>query len=238
MLADAAPSGALGQLSVEILREGQFRDAILDFIFAELPRWRDRHDRPKKTRETELTTQLCAHLNSATRKNPGWDCCQFLTEVADEAEPSRTIDLVASPAIDKLIVLGRSFSSFETILPIECKRLPTPTSSRRDEREYVVSASGIRGGIQRFKSAKHGAQHEHGALIAYVQDHTFDYWLASIAGWIRDLQILGSPGWSEADALSLRYLDSRADCAMYDSVHSRVNLAAIRIRHLWVKMTK
>ncbi len=237
MLADGSTSRVLGQLASGILAEGRSRAAILDFILGQLSRWRDRPDRPQRTSETMLTSQLCAHLNSAARKTPGWDCLQFRVEEADETQASRKVDLVAAAAGDALIVQGRNYSDFETILPIECKRLPVPAGKGRDEREYVVTRAGVGGGIQRYKEGKHGAAHVRAALIAYVQEQSFDHWLALIGGWIRDLHIAGSPGWSPADALTTQGQDTVAGIAVHESVHSRVNLPPIHLRHLWVRMT-
>lgn len=237
MLADRPTSTALGQLGSGVLSEGRSRAAILDFILDQLPRWRDRPDRPARTGETALTSQLCAHLNSATRKTPGWDCLQFRVEEADETLASRKIDLVAAAAGDALIVQGRSYSDFETILPIECKRLPIPAGGDRDEREYVVTRVGVGGGIQRYKEGKHGAAHVRAAIIAYVQEHDFDHWFTLIGNWIRDLHIAGSPGWSPADTLLIQKQDDTTGIAVHESVHNRTNLPEIYLRHLWVKMT-
>jgi hypothetical protein len=236
MLADGSASRALGQLASGVLAEGRSRTAILDFIHDQLPRWRDRSDRPPRTGETALTSQLCAHLNSAARTSTGWDCLQFRVEEVDEVQASRKIDLVVAPAGDALIVQGRSYCDFETILPIECKRLPIPAGAGRDEREYVITRVGIGGGIQRYKEGKHGAAHVHAALIAYVQEHNFDHWLAQIEGWIRDLHTAGSPGWSPADELIARGQDPIVGIAVHESVHSRIELPAIHLRHLWVRM--
>jgi hypothetical protein len=237
MLADGSTSRALGHLAPGVIAEGRSRIAILDFIFEQLPRWRDRPERPPKTNETELTSQLCAHLNSAARKTPGWDCLQFRVEEADETHSSRKVDLIAAPAGDALMVQGRSYCDFETILPIECKRLPTPAGAGRDEREYVVTGTGIRGGIQRYKEGKHGAAHTSAALIGYVQEQSFDHWLTVIGGWIRDLYSAGTPGWSVADALASKERDDDVGAAVHESVHSRIGLPAIHLRHLWIRMT-
>lgn len=144
---------------------------------------------------------------------------------------------MAAAAGDALIVQGRSYSDFETILPIECKRLPIPTGAGRDEREYVVTRVGVGGGIQRYKEGKHGAAHVRAGLIAYVQEQSFDHWLALIGGWIRDLHTSGSPGWSLADELVTQGQDSATGIAVYESVHSRSSLPSIHLRHLWVRMT-
>lgn len=237
MLADGSTSRSLGQLAPGVLAEGRSRAAILDFILDQLPRWRDRPDRPARTGETALTSQLCAHLNSTARKTPGWDCLQFRVEEADETLASRKIDLVAAAAGDALIVQGRSYSDFETILPIECKRLPIPAEAKRDEREYVITRKGVGGGIQRYKEGKHGAAHIRAALIAYVQEHSLAHWSTRIGGWIRDLHTAGSPGWSNADTLVLQKEDNVAGISVHESVHCRTDLPAIHLLHMWVKMT-
>jgi len=239
MLADESTSRPLGQLAPGVLVKGCSRAAILDFILDQLPLWRDRLDRTERsphTKETTLTSRLCAHLNSASRKAPHWDCLQFRVEEEDETHPSRKIDLAAAAVGDALIVEGRSYNDFEMILPIECKRLPTPNGAKRDEREYVITRIGVRGGIQRYKEGMHGAAHVHAGMIAYVQQQNFDYWFSRIRGWIQDLYTTGSPGWSPADALVAQKQDSVAGIAVYESEHSRVGRSAIHLRHLWVRM--
>ena len=96
---------------------------------------------------------------------------------------------------------------------------------------------GVGGGIQRYKEGKHGAAHVRAALIAYVQEQSFDHWLALISGWIHDLHTSGTPGWSVADALVTHGQDPTAGIAVHESVHSRNSLPSIHLRHLWVKMT-
>lgn len=236
MIADGATSGASGNLAAGVVTEDRSRLAILDFILGELPRWRDRPDRPHRTSETALTSDLCAHLNSAARKTPGWDCFQFRQEQPDEASANRKIDLVAAAAGDALLVEGRTYCDFETILPIECKRLPTPANGKRDEREYVFTDNGCLGGIQRYKEGRHGANHERAALVAYVQEQGFDHWSRLISTWINGLCTNTSPGWSPADALVLVSKDEAIGIAVHESVHARSRLPNIHMRHLWLRM--
>ncbi|MBA3772678.1 MAG: hypothetical protein H0X13_09395 [Ramlibacter sp.] len=236
MLADGSNFRPFGKIADGVLEEGHSRTAILDFVLGQLPMWRDRSDRPARTSETTLTSQLCAHLNSAARKSSGLDCLQFRVEEADETESSRKIDLVAAPAGGSLIVEGRSYVDFDSILPIECKRLPVPAGSGRDPREYVATSTGMSGGIQRYKAGKHGAAHGQAGLIAYVQAKNFDHWFSEIETWIKDLHAARSPGWSMADLLVKQALDAAAGMAVHNSVHSRIKLPAIHIRHMWIKM--
>ncbi|MFT8698252.1 hypothetical protein [Acetobacter orientalis] len=45
----------------------------------------------------------------------------------------------------------------------------TPVGRYRDKREYLRVAHGGTGGVQRFRAGLHGAAHEEGAMIAYIQ---------------------------------------------------------------------
>ena len=160
---------------------------VLAFIADNLPQWRDRDERAAETFEAALTSQLCAHLNSTARLSRGWDILQFRTEEPDESMRGRRIDLVAAPSGTVLRVEGRSYTDFDALLPVECKRLPTPSESRRDEREYVFSKYGSKGGIQRFKEGSHGAAHSVGAMVGFVQSDTVEVWKGTVARWIRGL---------------------------------------------------
>lgn len=236
MLADLPQSTSFGRLAEEVLGAGRSRIAILDFILGQLPLWRDRADRPPRTNETSLTSQLCAHLNSTVRHSAGWDCLQFRPEESDEVQLSRKVDLAIAAAGDALLVEGRHYSDFETILPIECKRLPTPAGTGRDPREYVITAKGANGGIQRYKEGVHGAAHTQAALIAYVQDKDLEHWLTQVQRWIRDLHAARVPGWSLADLLSGHIFDASRGVAVHQSVHARKSLPAVHLRHMWVLM--
>ena len=185
MLADGGATGRVGALNSEVHKSATFFRELLDFIADDLPRWRDRGDRTAATSETVLTSQLCAHLNSTARLSTGWDILQFRTEEPDEQVKGRRIDLVAAPAGTVLCVEGRSYTDFTALLPVECKRLPTPSQADRDEREYVFSTYGSRGGIQRFKAGSHGAAHAIGAMIGFVQSGTVELWKTTVAAWIR-----------------------------------------------------
>jgi hypothetical protein len=166
MLANLSPiSYQSGTLKKDVHLPGSSLRELLDFITDELPRWRDRPDRNPETSETILTSQLCAHLNSAARNSHGWDILQFRIEEPDEQQRGRKIDLVPAPCGAIVWIEGRGYTDFEFLLPIECKRLPTPRGQDRDEREYVFSQYTSTGGIQRFKAGHHGASHSLGAMI-------------------------------------------------------------------------
>jgi hypothetical protein len=147
------------------------------------------------------------------------------------------VDLAVRPIGRELVIEGRRSTIFDTILPIECKRLPTPTGTDRDEREYVFSSKKSTGGIQRFKEGHHAATHELAGMIAYVQRDTCEAWKTCITHWIDGLVGSREPGWSTRDYLRVKEQDTMRNIVVLDSVHSRTrNLRDIKLRHLWIRM--
>ena len=238
MLADTSQTSAQsGSLGKDVHMQATSLYELLDFISDELPRWRDRDDRKRETSETSLTSQLCAHLNSAARRSIGWDFLQFRTEEPDEQTRGRKIDLVPAPSGTTVWIEGRRHVDFDPLLPIECKRLPTPKDKDRDEREYVINRHASTGGIQRFKAGHHGASHKIGAMIAYVQRETRTFWNTRIAQWISDLIESGQSGWTANDLLQLDHDDETLQLIVLRSSHTRENgLPEIELRHLWIEM--
>ena len=231
----SAQSGSIGR-EVHLPATSLF--AILDFVADQLPRWRDRPDRTHEESETVLTSQLCSHLNSAARHSEGWDILQFRTELPDEQQNERKIDLAPVPCDTTLCIEGRSYTDFDTLLPIECKRLPTPKGKRRDEREYVIHRSGSTGGIQRFKEGNHGAIHHVGGMIGYVQQDTVPIWSTRIGLWISELAAAGEAGWSADDQLQPDHDDTPNRITTFRSSHERKNdLPRIELRHIWISMS-
>ena len=213
-----------------------FLNAILDFIADELPRWREDPDRPLDVAETTLTEHLCDFLGGVARRSPGWDVLQFRTEVVDEQNKGRKIDLAPKPCGKSLWIDGKRYSQYAVLLPIECKRLPTPEGKGRDEREYVISRYSSTGGIQRFKTGHHGAAHVLGAMIGYVQEGTATLWHKRITGWIGDLAKSGASGWTVKDQLQIESNDRTLRLAVFRSSHDRENGTTIALRHLWLEM--
>jgi hypothetical protein len=227
----------IGKLSKDVHQPGTFINELLNLIEGELAVWRDRPERKPETAETSLTSQLCAHMNSVTRRAHGWDVLQFRIEEPDEAVVGRKVDLIAAPANATIWVDGRKYEDFDPLLPIECKRLPTPAQGERDEREYVFSEKSTTGGIQRFKLGLHGAVHKVGGMIGYVQQDTCAIWSGRVAEWIRRLVADGELGWSAADTPNLVHNDAATRVARLESLHARKEgMAQISLRHLWIQM--
>lgn len=237
MLADNGLPACSGALDPDIQLSSTARLELMGFISQELPRWRDHPERRPESSETKLTDQLCSHLNSAARRSEAWSNIQFRTEVPDERRGGRTVDLAPKPLGVILILEGRRCSEFDMLFPIECKRLPTPRDSGRDEREYVFTSPNRTGGIQRFKAGLHGAAHCFGGMIGYVQEETSTFWLARVNGWIRELSEGATPTWRESDELQQVALYEELGLAVLQSQHSREGgLADCDLRHLWITM--
>lgn len=229
-------SPQVGALSSDVQKPATFRHELIGFIASELPVWRGRPDRRPETSETTLTSHLCAHLNSAARRATGWDLLQFRVEEPDEQRRGRKIDLVASPCGTSITIEGRRHSDFDSLMPLECKRLPTPKDAGRDEREYVISAQSTTGGIQRFKAGNHGALHKLGAIIGYVQEEDTARWNKRVAAWITALADV-EPGWTIDDLLVIQEEVAADRLAILRSTHRRQNgLSDIELRHLWIEM--
>lgn len=236
MLSDhKATLHAVGGLRADLHLSEEWRDSLIRFIAGTLPEWRDDQFRQARTAETALTSQLCAWLNSATRTNRGWDILQFRTEEPDETRAGRTIDLVAAPLDGCIWIQERRYSRYEPLLPVECKRLPTPVGRERDEREYLHSRFGSRGGVQRFKAGDHGAAHKQAALIAYLQSDDIPTWHARIEAWTEALSS-ELADWDAGDRIHLAAHDSERGLGRLASVHRREGLSPLALDHLWVLM--
>lgn len=236
MLANFKDGVRSGRLDSEIHLPSTAKYAILDFIACQLSGWRDHPDRPSKQAENRLTEHLCDYLNSAACRSE-LSHVQFRTETGDETNASRTYDLSIKPR-EALVVEGRRSTIFDTLLPIECKRLPTPQGTNRDEREYVFSQHASVGGIQRFKAGDHGATHKLAAMIGYIQQETCAFWSERIATWIDGLVASNQQGWSANDLLRLEHNDIVARVAILSSSHTRSDdRTDIDLRHLWVQMS-
>ena len=238
MLADDGDSRAqAGLLDDGVHLPGEWLSSLVGFIGSVLPSWRDDPARPAQTGETGLTAQLCSRLTSASRHAPGWDFLQFRREEPDETDGRRSIDLVVAPSGSVIWIEGRQYTEYQTLLPIECKRLPTPVGTNRDEREYLYSHFSTTGGVQRFKAGHHAANHARAAMIGYVQARDIAAWAVQIDEWIDGLEGDAVEGWSVADKLNIMEHTPSTRIASLQSNHARLaGQNGIRIDHLWIEM--
>lgn len=237
MLADeGTPQIQSGSITQSFFLESASLFKLIDFIASELPRWRDRPERKPETSETVLTSKFCAHMNSASR-NSKWDYIQFRTEEADDVASGRKIDLVPAPCGCVVWIDGKKHYDFDPLLPIECKRLPIPRSTKRDKMEYLHSRYSSTGGVARFKEGHHGASHKLGAMIGFIQDEAILPWEERLSRWTSVLVRAKKLGWVGGDKIILSKHDATLKLGILQSRHSRVGgLASIELRHLWIEM--
>jgi hypothetical protein len=238
MLADRGAEGPVGLG----LRSGLHRPAtqfrkLVAFIAVALPIWRDDDLRKPETAEDALSDQLCDFLNDVARNTPGLDAFKFQRETRDGVKGGRKLDISAKPSGCSIWIGDRHYSPYDIFLPIECKRLPTPSTKKRDPREYLFSCNSSTGGVQRFKSGAHAADHTFAAMIGYVQDQDIPHWQQELDKWVDELSISAAPLWSVNDHLILERHDKGGRQAVLNSNHARANgLGDIAMCHLWIEL--
>lgn len=223
-------AGSSGRITRSIAPDTAVR-RTLDFVYAQLPAWRNMPGRPVAEAEEELNGQLCKFLNASARAQD-FPMAYFHHEERQTGQ--RRVDMSAlSP---QPLIEGRLYFDLNPFLVLEGKRLPAPSRDR--EREYVVGAEKASGGIQRFKLGLHGATLTRAAMIGYVQDGPPKKWFDRINTWIADLANSDDAFWSSQDRLADLRTASEAGTAECQSSHLRVDCdtSHIQLTHLWVEM--
>lgn len=211
---------------------------IIDFVYSQLPYWRDDASRPKESSENKLNLDLSKFLNTIHTKDD-FPMVHFAREEYQDGHSA--VDISASPK-EEVIIGARIFRKYDPLVVFECKRLPTPGHNR--EKEYVTGLSKKGGGIQRFKIGLHGAKHDIVALIGYLQTNSPSYWFNEINQWINQLcngTLKDICVWNMSEMLECFEEDSTKGIATCCSTHDRsgnVQSNTILIRHLWISMYK
>lgn len=239
MIADETHStSAIGSPDAALLDADAFHYAIVHLIEQELPVWRDRPQRPPFQDEPRMNQSLCLHLNRAARHS-GFDSIEFIQEPIQSGSRRGDIGVMAEGTI---AVEGRDYWDFVQLLPIECKRLPTPPDSRRSDCEYVHGLPGSRvGAIERFKHGLHGPRNQRAMIIAYVQEQTIEHWMGAINARLNELasDSVDDGLWVPVEKL-IPHANTNAELHKLHSTHKRItkNSGAdfIEIAHLWLQM--
>ncbi|MDR1937273.1 MAG: hypothetical protein LBQ73_02080 [Tannerellaceae bacterium] len=113
---------------------------------------------------------------------------------------------------------------------VEAKRLPAPTISR--EKEYVVGNSD-NGGIERFKTGKHGKGLNECGMIGFVEKEAFTFWLQTINAWITGLSKT-CIFWKNNETLV--EIERKEDFMALKSVAHRTSQDDVCLHHIWIKI--
>ena len=213
-----------------------FQLTIINFVFQQLPNWRNDPDRLDGNSEPVLNPQLSKFLDCQARNiSPMIYFCHEEPQAIN-----RNVDISVSLS-EKMTIDAKLYTKYDSILVFECKRLPAPSLDR--EKEYVTGKNPNKkgGGIQRFKLGLHGAEHNLAAMIGYVQDESCRYWQDKVNKWI--LELVNKPIgddciWTSNEILNMIKEDASTGITHYFSSHNRTNKAnnTIELHHLWVVM--
>ena len=211
---------------------------IVNFIYQQLPAWRDDPNRPDEQSEVKLNSQLATFLDVQARSS--FSMIRFNHE-----EPqfgSRSVDISSLPS-KRMLINAKHYTIYNPVLVIECKRLPSPPPKDR-EKEYVTGSvpNKKRGGIQRFKLGLHGAKHDLAVMVGYIQGSSAKALHKAVNKWIFELvdKPLGDGNsWSKKEILLQLEEDVKVGVVKYYSNHSRKGKAeGIELYHLWITMKK
>lgn len=120
--------------------------------------------------------------------------------------------------------------STESIFSVESKRLPSPQKNR--EKEYLIGESN-NGGIQRYKTEKHGKGLYKCGILGFLENETPSYWLTVINGWIEDLAN-SDKTWDKDEILVEE--ENNTDYYHLKSVSHRSCSKDIHLDHFWVTL--
>ncbi|GHT31425.1 hypothetical protein FACS1894214_2720 [Planctomycetales bacterium] len=113
---------------------------------------------------------------------------------------------------------------------VESKVLPVPIKKR--EKEYVIGEKN-NGGIERYKTEKHGKGLDNCGILGFVEDKTFDDWLSVINMWIVELS-QSNNGWNQDEVLTMT--ENREDYACLESTAHRTSQSDVQLFHLWITL--
>lgn len=226
-------TSSIGQITCGIT----FKTLVLRtvaFVREQLPTWRDDPNRTNEQSENKLNLQLCKFLESRARNDFPMIC--FYHEEYQSGR--RSVDLSASLA-ESTVIEAKNYTIYDTILVLEGKRIPAPSSDR--EKEYITGTTSgkISGGIQRFKLGLHGVELNLAAMIGYVQERTPRYWQKKINEWIVQLasdSMEDGCVWTADETLKPVAADIAKGILSYRSLHNRIFGNKIEIHHLWIAM--
>lgn len=118
----------------------------------------------------------------------------------------------------------------EPLMVWEAKILSTSLGVKR-EKEYVIGDKN-NGGIERFKTEKHGKGQNKCGLLGFVENEDFQHWNSTINNWISDLTTTNKD-WKKDEVLS--EIESNTDFCILKSIAHRKS-TDINLTHLWVSM--
>ncbi|MBN3583944.1 hypothetical protein JYB64_16225 [Algoriphagus aestuarii] len=193
------------------LRPSNLVGELLEYIGSELPNFLDSEELIEilsiKKNENQHSLALCTFLTNQCK-------ARFNFQRENAQKSSSTVDIGV-------------YKGANLIFTIEAKVLPTPTSSKRNDHEYVY---GKGGGIERFKNEDHGLDNKgnlfkESGMIGYIKEQDFDLWFSKINNWISDAS------WPKSEHL---VKISIGGTARFKSEHLRKGSSKVTLHHFWI----
>ncbi len=119
--------------------------------------------------------------------------------------------------------------STSSLFSVECKRLPSPAVAR--EKEYVIGITN-NGGIERYKTEKHGKGLDDCGLLGFIEKENPDHWVMTINNWIKELKEK-SQNWKDDELLQKEELNINF-CFLKSIVHRKTS--DVRLFHIWITL--
>lgn len=119
--------------------------------------------------------------------------------------------------------------STASIFSFESKRLPSPSKSR--EKEYVIGEKN-NGGIERYKTEKHGKGLNECGLFGIIEKEDSYHWEVTINHWIKELTKIDK-NWKNDETLI--EVESNSEYRVLKSIAHRQR-DDIYLTHLWVTL--
>lgn len=121
-------------------------------------------------------------------------------------------------------------STSSAIMVAESKILPAPSSSRI--KEYVIGSIN-NGGIERFKSKKHGDGLPEAALVAFVLEDEHTEWHTKINTWITDLTV-ADHFWKKEEQLNNLVTQPHFS---YTTSQAFTSDNTVKLHHFWISLS-
>lgn len=113
---------------------------------------------------------------------------------------------------------------------VESKILPTPPPKTR-EKEYVIGEN-KNGGIERFKTGKHGKGLNKCGIVGFVESECFELWKDKVNSWISELSN-NDDFWNEDERIIMK--ENNDISAFLHSIAHRKQENDLLLYHFWIK---